>query len=90
LGNEVFQIEVKVADELPVLFEKKISLIKIDVEGHELAALRGAKELIKKNKPIVLFEQLSSEFSNGTSKVLEYLKELDYVFLRGCLQLTES
>lgn len=32
------------------------SLIKIDVEGHEYAALSGAKEIIKTSKPTILFE----------------------------------
>lgn len=43
-----FLIEVKCADDFVELHDKKISLIKIDVEGHELAALKGTKNLIKK------------------------------------------
>lgn len=37
--------------------EKKISLIKIDVEGHELSALKGMSKTILENKPLILFEQ---------------------------------
>ena len=33
-----------------------IDVIKIDVEGAELQVLRGAKEIIKINKPVVIFE----------------------------------
>lgn len=34
----------------------KIDLVKIDVEGAEYEVLQGAKNVLKKNKPIVLFE----------------------------------
>jgi FkbM family methyltransferase len=35
---------------------KKLDLIKIDAEGHEVPVLKGAKELIKKFKPLILTE----------------------------------
>lgn len=34
----------------------EISLIKIDVEGHEINALTGGQEIIEKNKPVIFFE----------------------------------
>lgn len=34
----------------------KISFVKIDVEGAEVQVLRGAKQLLKRNKPVVVFE----------------------------------
>ncbi len=36
------------------------NLIKIDVEGHELAVLRGARELLATHHPAVVFEFISS------------------------------
>jgi hypothetical protein len=41
----------------------------------------GARELIRKNKPIILFEQHTDDFMNGTSNVVDYLRELNYKFL---------
>ena len=34
----------------------KVDFIKIDVEGAELGVLKGSKHLLKKHKPIVIFE----------------------------------
>jgi FkbM family methyltransferase len=33
-----------------------VGFLKIDVEGHELAVLRGANETIAKNRPVVFME----------------------------------
>jgi hypothetical protein len=60
--------------------EKNISLIKIDVEGHEINVLRGAKKTIKSHKPIILFEQGADEIHNGSSEAIDYLTSLDYSF----------
>lgn len=78
---ETFLIDVKRADEITELCDKEISLIKIDVEGHELPALRGAEEIIKRNHPVLLFEQRASDFRNGTSEVVNFLGVLNYKFL---------
>jgi FkbM family methyltransferase len=81
-NDSIFLIDVKRADDIEQLFEKNIALIKIDIEGHELQALKGARGLITKNKPIILFEQHADDFNNGTSNVVDYLRELDYKFLK--------
>ena len=80
-NDSVFLVDVKRADQIEQLFERNISFIKIDIEGHELLALKGARELIRKNKPIILFEQHADDFINGTSNVVDYLRELNYKFL---------
>ncbi len=36
--------------------DRNISLIHIDVEGYEIPALTGAKELIERNKPLIIIE----------------------------------
>ncbi|HAJ99535.1 MAG TPA: hypothetical protein DCM62_05885 [Bacteroidales bacterium] len=52
---EEIKVDLKTLDEIIPLNEK-IHLIKIDVEGGELGVLRGAKNLLIMNKPIVIFE----------------------------------
>ncbi len=79
-GADTFLVKVRRADGIDELRDKDISLIKIDVEGHELRALEGAKQLIEKNKPIILFEQHANEIEGGASPTINYLRNLDYKF----------
>lgn len=62
-----------------VTSEEKISLIKIDVEGHELPALQGCAASIARHRPIIAFEQHLRDFApDGKSRVIEYLRSLGY------------
>lgn len=57
--------------------EDKIGLIKMDVEGHEWFALKGAEKTIKKNKPIIIFEHNTTEDGNDMD-VIKLLKSYGY------------
>jgi len=50
---------------------RKISILQLDVEGHELYALEGAIETIKQHSPIVILE---TDFT-------EFMEELNYKLL---------
>jgi FkbM family methyltransferase len=52
--------------------------LKIDVEGHEAAVLRGGQKAILENMPIIAFEQLRGEIKNGSSETIEILRRLGY------------
>lgn len=41
--------------------DEKIGLMKMDVEGHEWFALKGAEETIRSNRPIIIFEHNATE-----------------------------
>ena len=73
--NEI--INLKSLDSLVNLSEN-IKMIKIDVEGHEYEVLIGAEKVIKKNYPIILFEQHKNDFINGESKVISLIKSYGY------------
>lgn len=55
-----------------------VGLVKIDVEGHELAVLLGARVLLRTQKPVVVFEQQEAQFAAGTSDVIEFLRGVGY------------
>jgi FkbM family methyltransferase len=79
-NNKIIYINVKKADKIASLQKENISLIKIDIEGHEINALKGAEKIIKSNKPAILFEQEAKEIRNSSSSVIEYLSGLNYSF----------
>lgn len=59
-NEKVVEITVK-TDLLDNILDsnQRVSLIKIDVEGAELQVLVGAKNIIKRDKPIIIFEYAS-------------------------------
>lgn len=57
------------------------SVVKIDVEGGELAVLEGAKTLLSRTRPVVIFEhvpQASALYGAAPGAVWDLLSELDY------------
>ena len=79
-GDETIKVQVKKVDDIEFLQNTPISLIKIDVEGHEFNALKGAENLINSNKPLILFEQGANEIFGGSSQVIDYLTAFNYNF----------
>lgn len=57
-----------------IKFKNKIDFIKIDVEGFELKALAGMKELIKRDKPVMIVES----YGEAIPKVIKFLENLGY------------
>jgi len=63
------RVEMKKLDELQKF--ENVDAIKIDVEGAELEVIKGSKETISRNKPIIMFESCP-----GDNQVKEELWEL--------------
>ena len=64
---------------------KDVDLLKVDVEGHELAVLRGASDTIRRCKPTVLVEVEERHGAGNVASVRAHLEALDYTgyFLDG-------
>ncbi len=56
----------------------EIGFVKIDVEGHEEAVLRGALDTVARNRPILLLEIEDRHNPEGLARVREIMKGLDY------------
>ena len=76
--NESADINLSTLDLVLNELEKKVKVIKIDVEGHEFEVLSGAKKTIIKHQPLILFEQHKDDFSDGTSNVIELIRSYGY------------
>ncbi|MGW9029584.1 FkbM family methyltransferase [Streptomyces sp. NPDC055722] len=53
---EMKRIKLVTLDE--VFADTKLDLIKIDVEGHEMSVLQGARQVLKRDRPAVMLEAL--------------------------------
>lgn len=69
-GNE--EIEVDTIDNL---VKGRVSIIQLDIEGHELQALKGAKKTIKKWNPIIILEFLDFKIIED---YINFLKQFGY------------
>lgn len=55
-----------------------LRLVKIDVEGHEVQAIRGMERLLARCSPIVMIEQQPEAFEDGKSPAVEMLRSRGY------------
>lgn len=76
IGN-VAEVELKVLDD-DLAVENPISLIKIDVEDHELNVLRGSKKLIAKHRPVVVFEHSGKRNPAASKEIAAFFENVDY------------
>lgn len=59
--------------------KQRISAIKIDAEGHELAVLRGARRILTEDAPCLTLECEARHLANGSvGDVLQYLDSLGF------------
>lgn len=72
--TEVYDIPIKTLDSFKL---NNVSIIKIDVEGHELNVLKGAEKTIKSSKPVLVLEVWGRR-TDRLQKMKEYLKTLNY------------
>jgi FkbM family methyltransferase len=80
--NKSFIVKDKITTKtLDSLNLSNISMIKIDVEGHENSVLNGGIETIKRNQPIIFIENLSSGYPHlfKDSQFDEFFENINYI-----------
>jgi FkbM family methyltransferase len=72
---EDLSVECKRLDDLEL---PDVGIIKIDVEGHELAVLKGARSLLERDKPALIIESENRHRANAVHDVHSFLETLAY------------
>lgn len=72
-------MQVKTLDDV-LSVVSDVSLIKVDVEGMEAEVFAGAEAVLRRQRPVVLFEQGRRDFSQGQSRAINLLKKYGYEF----------
>jgi hypothetical protein len=90
--GDKFNVPLKKIDNLKELTTnpKRISAIKIDVENFEFFVLEGAKELIKKNKPVVYAELWDNENRYNCFNLFDSLSYKTFVAIDNQLVLFDK
>ena len=81
-GEGAYRVDAVTLDELEVRHAPAPDFIKIDVEGHEPAVLRGGKRLISSRLPLIEFEALDATARRSCIAVLQDLGGGRYRFYR--------
>jgi FkbM family methyltransferase len=76
--SEKILVQTITLDEFFLSADKPVDFIKIDIEGHELNAIRGGKKLILRDKPILMVELEYRHHTDNFQRVIEEVCELGY------------
>jgi len=82
-ASSVETISIKTLDSL-LPAETRINVMKIDVEGHEFEALKGAENLLREQKPVIFMEFspifYKLDYPGKASELITFLESFGYSF----------
>lgn len=91
VATEMFEVNCYALDELSnAITDRRIDLLKIDVEGSEIVVLKGAKQLLKDQRIDIIYIEVGFNI-NGTQQV--YFGEVDALmqkFNYRCFKIYEQ
>ena len=76
--NQEITVETKTLDSLFLASSEKIDFLKIDIEGHELQAIQGARQLIKRDLPKMMIEIEHRHHKEEFWNVINEIKGTEY------------
>jgi len=77
-GNKVESLTID-----SIEYDKPVSFLKIDIQGSDLFALRGAVKTIQKHKMPIIFEfeqQFQDSFKTSFQDYVDFVQKIDYKF----------
>lgn len=80
-GRASFPVEVTTVDEEVDRFGNPPTILKIDVEGHEMEVLRGARHTLARARPVIFLElhlDLLEKRNHDPAEVLRFLEDAGY------------
>ena len=76
--SHTFEVQLQRGDDVLANESLPVRLVKLDVEGHEHAVLRGLEQTLRRDQPIVLFESSGTQGADGSLAILETLRAWNY------------
>jgi FkbM family methyltransferase len=72
-------------DRLDAIIQDHVAFVKIDVEGHELRVLDGARGLIERSRPVFLVEAEERHRADATRSIARFFHDFGYggCFVKG-------
>lgn len=83
-GYEYVDIPLITIDDYFKNFNEKIEFIKIDVDGYDYKVLKGSKNIIQSNRPIIFIElSYYYDLIKGSSVIdfIKFVKSIDYTYI---------
>ncbi|WP_431299525.1 FkbM family methyltransferase [Tabrizicola sp. BL-A-41-H6] len=78
LGSKPVTLNLVPIDTIQEVTVQRVSFIKLDIEGHEEAALRGAEQTLRRDMPVVAMEVLPEDIKEGSTPSIDLLRSLGY------------